>query len=430
MKAIKTQIVELRLTSEMRAYFDSLCDYRRYIWNQALAIWQMMYDIRSIMLPSELKQKLRQSHQDKSIALTSEEKELLRAYPAPCWQSVKKELLEDKADWETYRSARIVALTCMDLGKAWQNFFDKAQSDWGKPAFKSKKAPRQGFKSDRIKIVDGKIRFDKPRMLHHYLKEHHLGWWQDVTASETLKMTEVQTCSFFKEKGKYYAALTYQEETEPLPKTGKVNAVDVNVAHFDSLEGRAIILPDRLNRQYEKIAHYSRVLAKKRVVNGMVKGTQSKRYEKARTKLQHAYAKARNIQHDILSKYTTHLVKAYDEIAIENLNVKGMKMGIASKGVHRSLFGEFKRQMQYKATWYDRKLVLADQSYPSTQRCAACGHVKTGEERITLHGNQKHGTRHDQYICYECGYQNNRDANAVLNLLYLLRPSLVQTYIH
>ncbi len=142
-----------------------------------------------------------------------------------------------------------------------------------------------------------------------------------------------------------------------------INAVDVNVAHFDSLEGRADILPKRLSCVYPRIAYYNRVLAKKRVSNGQIAGTKSRRYAKARTKLQRAYAKVRNIQHDIVSKYTTHLVSDYDTIVIEDLKVKGMKMGIASKGV-----------------------------------------------------------------LYECGYTNDRDRNAVRNLLALAKPSLVKQY--
>ena len=75
--------------------------------------------------------------------------------------------------------------------------------------------------------------------------------------------------------------------------------------------------------------------------------------------------------------------------------------------------------MEYKTALYGRELVLADRTYPSTQRCSACGHVKQGEDRITLSGNQKHGTKHHEYICYECGFTCHRDENAVLNLLAL-----------
>ena len=75
----------------------------------------------------------------------------------------------------------------------------------------------------------------------------------------------------------------------------------------------------------------------------------------------------------------------------------------------------------YKCEWYGKKLILADKTYPSTQRCANCGYVKTGADKITLQGNRKHGTKHNEYVCYECGYSNDRDDNAVLNLLALTK---------
>ena len=54
-----------------------------------------------------------------------------------------------------------------------------------------------------------------------------------------------------------------------------------------------------------------------------------------------------------------------------------------------------------------------------TQRCSHCGHVKTDDDKIGLDGNKKHGTKHNEYICYSCGFVADRDQNAVLNLLAL-----------
>lgn len=68
-----------------------------------------------------------------------------------------------------------------------------------------------------------------------------------------------------------------------------------------------------------------------------------------------------------------------------------------------------------------KKLILADKTYPSTQRCTKRGYVKKGDEKITLQANRKHGTKHNEYICYQCGYNNDRDENAVLNLLALAK---------
>lgn len=154
---------------------------------------------------------------------------------------------------------------------------------------------------------------------------------------------------------------------------------------------------------------------------------QSKRYMKARNKLQAAYARAKNIQNDLMQKFTTKLVSEYDSIVIEDLSVKGMLMShVASKGMHRSMFGRFRQILTYKCEWYGKKLIVAYKLYPSTQRCAACGLVKKGDEKITLRGNKKHGTKHNEFVCYNPNCRNynkkaDRDENAMLNLTILVK---------
>lgn len=61
-----------------------------------------------------------------------------------------------------------------------------------------------------------------------------------------------------------------------------------------------------------------------------------------------------------------------------------MMTHVASKGMQRSLFSKFRQILTYKCAWYGKELILADESYPSTQRCAKCGYIKKGGEKITL----------------------------------------------
>ena len=65
-----------------------------------------------------------------------------------------------------------------------------------------------------------------------------------------------------------------------------------------------------------------------------------------------------------------------------------MQMQKKAKNLHRSLFGRFRRYMEYKVIKFNKILILADQYYPSTQRCSHCGHVKTGDDKIGLDGNK------------------------------------------
>ena len=384
---IKTQVVKLKVNKTMQKHLDALCDYRRYCWNKGLETWQLMYEAHTLNKKDN---------------------------PSPNERRVRDELVANKADWQYDLSARCLQLAIKDLANAWKNFFDKSQPDWGIPSFKSKKAPRQGFKTDRAKIVNGKLRLDRPRSIS---KES----WFDLKSYEALKMDEVKVVSVFKEKDNYYAALPYEEEIELKAKTQQKTAVDVNVGHFNYTEGQINILPAKLQKLYKRIKHYQRMLARKREVNGKL-ATKSNNYFAVRTKLQRDYRKVANIQNDLLQKFTTKLVNNYDQIVIEDLAVKEMMMThVASKGMQRSLFSKFRRILTYKCDWYGKELILADKTYPSTQRCAQCGYVKKGEEKITLQGNKKHGTKHNEYVCYECGYKNDRDENAVLNLLALAK---------
>ena len=382
---IKTQVVKLKVNKTMQKYLDALCDYRRYCWNKGLETWQLMYEAHTLNKQNN---------------------------PSPNERRVRDELVANKDAWQYALSARCLQLAVKDLANAWKNFFDKAQPDWGIPSFKSKKSPRQGFKTDRAKIVNGKLRLDRPRSIS---KES----WFDLKSYEALKMDEVKVVSIFKEKESYYAALPYEEDMPAKAKTHQKTAVDVNVGHFNYTEGPINVLPAKLQKLYKRIKHYQRMLARKREVNGKL-ATKSNNYFAVRTKLQRDYRKVANIQNDLLQKFTTKLIDNYDQIVIEDLAVKEMMMThVASKGMQRSLFSKFRLILTYKCDWYGKELILANKTYPSTQRCAQCGYVKKGDEKITLQGNKKHGTKHNEYICYQCGYSNDRDENAVLNLLAL-----------
>ena len=381
---IRVQKVRLYPNQTMKKVIDDLCDYRRYCWNRGLALWNDMYDSSLVLDDKKLK---------------------------PSKRKVRDELVANKEDWQYQLSARCLQLAISDLGKAWSNFFNKAMPDWGKPKFKSKKASRQGFKTDRAKIINGKLRLDKPRGKT----------WYDIKFKGAKSLAgDLKVVSVYRENGKYWASLPFEVEIAKKNKTSNKTAVDINVGHFNYTEGKVNTLPNHLKKLYKRIKYYQRQLARKRIANGR-KATQSHNYVKTRAKLQRDYRKVANIQHDIIHKFTTKLVSDYDKIAIEDLDVKKMQMThVASKGLQRSLFGYFRQVLTYKAEWYSRYLKLADKYYPSTQRCSNCDHIKTGEDKIGLDGNQKYKTKHNEYICYACGFEMDRDENAVKNLLALL----------
>ena len=404
--------VQLYPNEHMKKYLDKQCDYRRYCWNKGLALWNVLYEQRTISLPTALKIKIKESLTNKKIKFTDEEIELRKLFPSPNERNVRNELVANKEDWEYENSTRVLQLAIKDLANSWNRYFKKSQENVSKPKFKSKKDSKQGFKTDCARIKNNQLYLDKSR--------ENQGHWSPIRfKGHNISDGKIKLCSITRIKGHYIATLTIETEVKPIKKTEKNTAVDANVDHFDYTDGICTLRPKDLDRLYSDVKYYQRKLARKRKENGK-NAIHSKSYQKTRVKLQRTYSRIQNIQNDILHKFTTMLYTEYDKVVIEDLSVKKMQISKKAKNLHRSLFGRFRQFMEYKAIKFDKELIVADKYYPSTQRCSYCGYVKTGEDKITLQGNKKHGTNHHEYECYECGYKDDRDHNAVMNLLALI----------
>ena len=125
--------------------------------------------------------------------------------------------------------------------------------------------------------------------------------------------------------------------------------------------------------------------------------------EKELLKLNHRLT---NIRQDYLHQTTTEIVKTKPSyIVLEDLNVKGMmKNRNLSKAVQQQCFGEFRRQIEYKAMWNNIPVIIADRFFSSSKLCSCCGNIKKDlklSDRI--------------YRC-ECGNVIDRDYQAALNL--------------
>ena len=130
------------------------------------------------------------------------------------------------------------------------------------------------------------------------------------------------------------------------------------------------------------------------------------------------HARIRNIRQDFLHKLTTRLVKEFDVICIEDLNVKGM---MANHKLARAImdlgFYEFKRQLLYKAQMWQRMVIIADRWYPSSKTCSHCG-----EKLKELELSDR------DWECPHCHTTHDRDVNAAMNLrkLYFNNLSVVE----
>lgn len=125
--------------------------------------------------------------------------------------------------------------------------------------------------------------------------------------------------------------------------------------------------------------------------------------EKELLKLNHRLT---DISQNYLHQTTSEIIKREPSfMCIEDLNVSGMmKNKHLSKAVQQQCFGEFRRQIEYKAKWNNIPIIIADRFFPSSKICSCCGAVKKDlklSDRI--------------YRC-ECGNVIDRDYQAAINL--------------
>ena len=110
---------------------------------------------------------------------------------------------------------------------------------------------------------------------------------------------------------------------------------------------------------------------------------------------------------DKLHKISINLIRRYDVVCCEDLNVKGMvRNRHLAKSVSDASWSTFVTMLEYKAKWYGKTLVKIDRFYPSSKTCHHCGHVK---EDLSLSDRY--------YTCPNCGELIDRDMNAAKNIL-------------
>ena len=162
----------------------------------------------------------------------------------------------------------------------------------------------------------------------------------------------------------------------------------------------------RLRKLEKKLAREQRGLSRK--YENLKKGgsTQKKNIQKQRLKIQKLHQRIDNIRTDYINKIIAEIVKTKPSyITIEDLNVSGMmKNRHLSKAVASQKFYEFKTKLLAKCKEYGIELRIVDRWYPSSKTCHCCKSIK------------KDLKLSDRIFRCDCGYIEDRDFNAALNL--------------
>src|SRR5205085_1024032 len=200
--------------------------------------------------------------------------------------------------------------------------------------------------------------------------------------------------------GRYFVSLRLEKEMATLPPTTSVVGLDLGLkAMVVTSAGESIGNPKFFARDEKKLARAQRRLSKKK------KGSRNR--EKARRKVARLHARIADRRRNSQQQLSTRIIRENQTICVESLRVKNLvKNHCLAKSIHDVGWGEFVRQLEYKAAWYGRTLCKIDTFYPSSKRCFDCGHVL---DDLSLDVRE--------WTCPECGVHHDRDINAARNVL-------------
>jgi len=296
-------------------------------------------------------------------------------------------LLKKKEEYKWLKEINSQSLqhSLKSLDDAYNSFFKKRT---GFPKFKSKHN-KNSFKVPQfVKVIGGKLIIPKFKDPIKIIQDRKFkGKIRQCTLSKT-------------PTNEYFVSILVETEHKKFKKTGKEVGIDLGIKEFLITSDRYRYKNNRFTKTYaKKLKENQQHLSRK------VKG--SNRYNKQKLKVAKLYNKITNSRLDNLHKVSTELIKKYDIIYLEDLNIKGMiKNHKLSKHITDVSWGKFLTLLEYKSNWNDKKIIKIDRFFPSSKQCNNCGYVNQ---------NLKLETR--EWICPSCGTKLDRDLNASINIL-------------
>ena len=369
----KSVRVRLYPTEEQEILIDKTIGCCRFVYNQTLADCKHSYE-QTQHFPS-------QSERSANLVPLKEENEFLKEV-----------------------DARALQQSVRDLNSAFDNFF-KNRNHFGFPKFKSKHSRKQSYRvphnNGRADVLDNK-HIKLPKLGKVKTKRFDM---PDVYKIFNITVEKTDT-------NKYYASICIETEAQPLPKTGKQVGFDLGL--IDLLIGSDGTRCERPKYGYafkDNLAKEQRKLSKMRtkLERANLNLDECKNYQKQKHKVAKLHEHISNCAKDFNHKLSVELVRNYDFIAMEKLNVSGLiknhRLAYSIADVRWSQLLNF---IKYKCQWYGKEFKQVDRFYASSKICSCCG---------TYHKDIVNSLSLREWTCPDCGTHHDRDVNAAINIL-------------
>ena len=272
------------------------------------------------------------------------------------------------------------------------------KSKKGFPKFKSKKRSK-----DVCKFIHC-IHFDFEK---NKVKIPKIGWTKLCPNQDfDLSVCKTGTLTVSKDKcGDYWCSIVVDDGKPNVSKAkmqdGTAVGIDLGIKNLATLsDGTKYDNPKYFEHGQRKLKRLQQKFARTE--------KKSKRHEVMRLKIARQYRKMTNQRHDYLHKLSSYLVKRFDTICLEDLNIGIMlKNHYIAMAIQSVSWGEFVRQLTYKSDWYGKNIVFIGRFDPSSQICHKCGYQNTDVKNLNVR----------EWVCPVCGERHDRDVNAAKNIL-------------
>lgn len=307
------------------------------------------------------------------------------------------QLKKGELAWLSEVSNNVAKQAIKDACEAYKKFF-KGQSK--KPRFKTRKRSKASFYNDscKFKALDECL-----------VKIEKIGV---IKTNEQIPVVSNYINPRISHDGKYwYVAVGIEIEDEKVKLSDYSLGIDVGIKELavcsDGVVFKNINKTRTIKRLEKKLRRLQRKVSRKYEMNKQ--GNQfikTKNIMKLEKQIKLIHRRLTHIRKNHLHQATNKIVKTKpSRIVLEDLNIRGiMKNKHLSKAISQQGLYEFRRQLEYKSKRYGINLVLADRWYASSKTCYRCGKIKSD---LKLK---------DRVFKCECGYMEDRDLNAALNL--------------
>ena len=315
-------------------------------------------------------------------------------------QFIHHELLkDDNFIWLREQNTKVLKQAVNDMLSAYKNFFTQHK---GFPKFKSKRDNKQscrfelGAISKRNDYTTYKLSLANIRNVRFRCNDKYAEYLQKHKANIKQATLLKLPC------GEYYLSILVDGSLthKGLRDTDNTVGIDLGIKDFVITSGGEVFENLHFKKcQSNKIKRLQRQLSRKQ--------KDSNNRNKARIKLAKAYKKINDKKQYYLHQVSNTLINENQVICMEDLNAKGMlRNHKLAESIQEMNFGEFRRMLEYKVNWFNRRIVYVNRFYPSSKTCHNCGYI-----------NKELKLSDRQWICPHCGEVIERDYNAALNIL-------------